>query len=633
MSRARDRGATAAFLGVVATSLYLNCWNLSVNRLGNTYYSAAVRSMTVSWHNLFFVSFDPGGYISVDKPPVALWVTALSVRGFGYSPWTLLLPDALAASACVAVLWCIVRPRFGTLAAAVSGLALATTPIFVAVARLDLPDPFMVLFLLLASWAVLQSFESRRGWRWVAAAGVLVGLAFNTKMLAAGLAVPAIGLMLLIGTRGGWRRTLGRAAVFGVAAAVVSLSWIVAVDSVDPSSRPYVGGSTDDTVSDLVLGYNGLSRVSGGSTGSSAGPGGRFAGAPPGGAATPGGVGGMNGAGGVMGGTASASRLVADPLGGQIAWLFPLAALGAVAGGWQMRRRRSELAIVALFVGWFVVHAVIFSRAEGTFHSYYTAAMAPAVAGLVGIGVAAALRLGHRHPGWWIALAAAIQTTAVWAVVLSRRAGTFHSWTRGLTLGVSGLALLGLVVVVVANRPRWILGPVLVGLLAALITPTAWALSETDNRVLNATLPQAGPRTGSAGSTFGSTTFDADTKVVDYLKRHRSGERWDLVTVNAQVASDYIASGGLSVMALGGFMGTDAATSTTKIAAQVRRGEVRYFLVSSGGIGRGGPMSGGPATAIMSVVGSVCPVVSSLTSDGNSLFDCAGLGTDLAAAA
>ena len=211
--------------GVVCIAFVLNCWALSRNGLGNTYYSAATRSMTASWRNFFFASFDPGGFITVDKPPVALWFQALSVRTFGYSSWTLLLPGALAGTASVAILFSIVRRHFGAVAATIAALVLAVSPVSVSVNRLNLPEPFMILFLVAAAWAVLRSLDAARPLVWLAVAGGFAGLAFNTKTLAAAIAFPALGLAVLVGSRdvedarhpgcGARRRRRGRVAVVG----------------------------------------------------------------------------------------------------------------------------------------------------------------------------------------------------------------------------------------------------------------------------------------------------------------------------------------------------------------------------------------------------------------------------------
>ena len=237
--------------------------------------------------------------------------------------------------------------------ATVSAGILALSPINVAVNRLNLPDPFMILFLIAAAWAAMKSLDSRRGLAWVLLAGLFVGLAFNTKMLAAYIPLPAIGLAVVVGTAGSWWKRIGRGVSFGVSVIVCSLPWIVIVDLWDKSVRPYIGGSTNNTVWDLVFGYNGFGRVDGNAQGGGGFGGGGFGG------------GGLGGPGGVFGGSPGLFRLWNDAVGGQIVRLIPLGVAAAVAGVWLHRKDRARLAGVVMFGMWAVVCGVVFSYAKG----------------------------------------------------------------------------------------------------------------------------------------------------------------------------------------------------------------------------------------------------------------------------
>jgi 4-amino-4-deoxy-L-arabinose transferase-like glycosyltransferase len=625
------RSDRVALVAVTAVSFALNAWRLDLNGLGNQYYAAAARSMNESASNFFFVAFDPGGYLSVDKPPVALWIWAGAARLFGVSSWSLLLPGAVAGAAAVALLWVTVRRRFGVAAATVAAAVLALSPVNVAVNRLNLPEPFLVLFLVAAAWALLRSVDApraRHALRWAALAGLFVGLAFNTKMLAAYVPLPALGLAVLAGS-GRWRDRIARAATFGVTTLAVSASWLVAVDLTPASARPWVGGSTDDTVRNLVFGYNGLGRVEGPGFGGGGFP----AGGPRGGFA-----GGMTGAGGVMGGSAGPLRLLGDAVGGQIAWLAPLAALGAAAGLWRHRRDASRRAAVVLWTGWLALYAVVFSMAGGTFHAYYTAVMAPAVAALVGIGAAAVVALARRSPAWLGAALAAGAATAALQLVLAGREPAFQSWTRPvLVLGVLGAAA-AVAVAVARRRGRDVVTALAVGLAVLVVTPAAWAAHETAEPALNATLPQAGPRTGTSGSTFGSASSDGDPELAAWLRAaNTGGEEWDLVVASAQTASGLIADEAVPVLALGGFMGTDPTTTVAGFADLVAAGRVRYVLTSGGGPGGGGfrgAGGGGSASRVISAAASACaPVTGAPPRYQGSLVDCAGQSAALAARA
>ena len=630
---------------VTATALFFNVWGLAHNGLGNEYYTAAARSMASSWHNWFYAALDPGGFISVDKPPVPLWITALSVRAFGTSTWSVLLPSALAGTAAVALLWSTIRCRFGAVAATTAGAVLALSPINVAVNRLNLPEPWLILFLVAAVWSLFRSVGSARWGRWLMLSGAFVGLAFNTKMLAAYIVVPALALAIMAGTER-WRAKLTRAALFGATALATSAAWIVAVDVTPASSRPYVGGSTNNTVRDLVFGYNGFGRVEGTAQGGI----GRI---PSGGPA--GGVGSaMSGPGGIFGGTPGPLRMLSEAVGPQIAWLLPLVALGATVALWAHRRHRARRSEVLLWVGWVALYGVVFSYAKGTFHSYYTALMTPGIAALVGIGVASSVALVRRDARWAGAGIAALVATIALQLRLSGHAASFYGWTRWLLLGGAAIATFVALVAVAGRAARPVRRSMLllagaIGIASCLVSPVAWATSETANPVLNATLPQAGPRTGTAGTSFGSASWRGDAALAAFLRAHHTNETWDLVVQNAQQASGLIADDGTSVMALGGFMGTDRATNVATIADEVADRAVRYVLVGSstggggagglgGGPGGGGPGGGGSGTQIISAVRSSCVALTSATTSdlpaaySGSLYDCAGHADALRAA-
>jgi 4-amino-4-deoxy-L-arabinose transferase-like glycosyltransferase len=591
--------------------------------------------MTMSWKNFFFGAFDPGGFITVDKPPAFLWVGALSARIFGYSNWSLLLPSSVAGAAGVGLLWLIVRRYFGLAAATIAGLVLALSPISVAVNRLNMPEPFLILALMGAAGAVLRSLESRRWWAWTVLAGFLVGVAFNTKMLDGWIPGPALALALVVAvptvSRTSARQLLARLAVLGAVTLVVSGSWMLVVDAWPASDRPYIGGSTNNTVLDLALGYNGFSRVDGedqagggarpgantgqaqrlpdgtdggraqGLGGQPAQPGGQ--GAPggvqaPGGQAAPGGtgsLGGFRGAGGIIGGIPSLLRMFDDANGGQIGWLLPFALGGGLMALWSWRRDPVRRAFAVLFLGWIALYGGIFSYAQGIYHSYYTSAMAPGVAALVGVGtvtVAHAVRRDRR----WLMVAIGLVGVTVWTQLqIAGRTPDFYGWVRPLTVAT---ALAGVAMVVVLTVRRL---PVASGLMLSvaglLLLPAAWSWSASTNASLNATLPQAGPQQGASGGTFGSQAFDDGTpELAAWLKSHSDADAtWQLVVSNSQNGSRLIAEYEVSVMAVGGFMGKDNTISVAGFADLVSSGAVRYVLVGQGG----GSSGGAPGRALL----------------------------------
>ncbi len=587
-SGARGRWSERLSLfGLLLLSLGLNAWDLSKAGYGNTYYAAAVRSMTLSWRNFFFAAFDPGGFITVDKPPVFLWVDALAARIFGYSSWTLLLPSAIAGAATVVLLWLIVKRYFGLTAATVAGVVLALTPITVGVDRLNLPEPFMILWLVGAAGAVLRSIESKRWWVWTATAGFLVGIAFNTKMLAGWVPGPAFAAAIVTGagalTRASLRPLLGRLVLLAAVTFAVSASWMLVVDAVPASARPYIGGSTNNTVSNLVFGYNGFGRIDGQGEGGIGGGGPTFSFGL--------GGGGFNGAGGIIGGSPSLLRMFDSANGGQIGWLLPFALGSGLLVLWLWRRDPVLRSFSVVFLGWVLLYGGVFSIAQGIYHSYYTSAMAPAVAALVGAGSVGLTKAVQRHRPWLMALAALVGVTLWTQLQIAGRTPDFYGWIRPLTIAMA-LAGIALAVALAARRlPRPnVAGGVVLSMAGLLLIPGAWSASEMAQPALNATLPQAGPHQGASGVTFGSAAFDSGTaSLAAWLKaQNDTGLTWDLVVSNAQNGSQLIAQYGIPVMAIGGFLGRDNSITLQGFADKIASGQVRYVLTSGGfGGGRG----------------------------------------------
>ncbi|MGX6449609.1 ArnT family glycosyltransferase, partial [Patulibacter sp. S7RM1-6] len=376
----RSRPELAALL-VLAGVLHL--WALSRNGTANDYYAAAVRSMTQSWNAFLFGTFDASGVMTVDKPPAALWVQALSARIFGFNSWSLLVPQALMGVATVGLAYDATRRRFGRIAGGAAGLALVLTPISVAISRHNNPDALLVLCVVGALWALVRALEDGRT-RWLVLSGVLVGLGFETKMAAALMVVPGLVAAYLWVAPRGRRRAVGQTAAFGAAAAVVGLAWPVLVWLTPSGSRPWISGTNDNSIWSLILGYNGLGRL----FGQDGGPGGG------GGTGGPGGGGG--GMGGMFGGDTGPLRLLNASLGGQAGWLLGLAVVAGAGILILTRLRRSDARtgwLIATGGAWLVT-AVAFSRAEGIFHPYYVSALAPFTAMLVGAGVGTIARGG-----------------------------------------------------------------------------------------------------------------------------------------------------------------------------------------------------------------------------------------------
>ncbi|MGW0941188.1 ArnT family glycosyltransferase [Streptomyces sp. NPDC002623] len=461
---------------VLATALY--AWNLS-SITGNTFYDAAVYSGTKSWKAFFFGALDAGSFITVDKPPFALWVMGLSARVFGYGTWQLMLPMVAVGTGSVALLYRLVKRDFGAVAGTISALALTLTPITVAITRDTNPDPILVFLMLLGAAALLKAVRTGRLMPLVWS-GVAIGFAFNTKMMQAYVVLPVFFLVYLWAAHGSLGRRIRNLAVGTVALVVSSAWWMVVVDLIPASSRPYIGGSTDNTVWDLVIGYNGFGRIFGASSSV-----------------------GSQGNGASFGGDAGLYRMFNEIMGGQISWLIPFAAIALVVGlvlRGRAPRTDARRAALLLWGGWFVLHYLTFALAEGTFHPYYVTAMAPGIAALAGAGgvmLYNAFRDGSAAKWGWV-LPAAIAASSVWAVVLLQRvsgSGTLYTVAEVVT-GVAGAAsVIGLLVGRFTKRQRLMGVAALAAVVALLAGPAAYSASAAGSST-NGTNPTAGPSTG-----------------------------------------------------------------------------------------------------------------------------------------
>jgi 4-amino-4-deoxy-L-arabinose transferase-like glycosyltransferase len=627
---ARAPGTHEEFTGRVALAMILalaallRAWHINQAGYGTQYYAAGVMSMLHSWHNFFFNSFDQAGFVSIDKPPLALWLQVASARIFGFSGWSIHVPQILEGVASVALLYHLVKRRFGHAAGLLAALFLAITPISVAVDRSNNTDSCLVLTLLAAAWALSLAAESGGRGKLVLSMA-LVGVAFNVKMLAAIVVVPPFVATYFFGAPLPTRSKVLPLLLAALVLAGVSLAWCVAFDLTPPQSRPYAGSTQSNSMLELVVGENGIRRfvrIRRGITSvagavrppqpASGTAGAASTGTPPTNSPAMPAFRGRGADRVLIGPLRLASPLLADQMG----WLYPLAAVGVAASLWRRRLRLplepSDSALL-LWAGWTVTYGVVLSGAGGIFHAYYLAAMAPPVCALAAIGV---IRLWGWYRGGGrrvLALPLALLAVLVWQTYIvhgylvsqpSNPAATGATPLGGAPIALQHdlmavsaaatlLAVVGLLLTRKLRRFRGCSGAALgAGLLAMIVTPAAWALGSMQAGA-NATLPSAEPLRARGGSNFArgrmrSGGVAADPQLVLYLNAHYRDERFLLATLSAQQAAPLILATGKPVMAMGGFSGADPILTPDRLNQLVQQHQLRFVLIgAAGGAGPG----------------------------------------------
>jgi 4-amino-4-deoxy-L-arabinose transferase-like glycosyltransferase len=585
-------GATAA--------LYL--WGLGASGWANAYYSAAAQAGAQSWKALFFGSSDAANFITVDKAPAALWLMGLSARVFGVNAWSILVPEALAGVGSVGLLYATVRRAARPGAGLLAGAVLATTPVAALMFRFNNPDALLMLLLIGSAYAVTRAVESGQT-RWLVLAGSLVGFGFLAKMLQALLVLPALGLTYLLAGPTPLRRRIVQLFA-GAGAMVVAAGWWVAAVQLWPaSSRPYIGGSQNNSIWNLMFGYNGFGRLTGDEPGS---------------------VGG-GGQAGSRWGITGLGRMFNNEYGTQVAWLLPAALVLLVAGlvvSRKARRTNRTRAGLVLWGTWLVVTTLTFSLGRGIIHPYYSVALGPAIGAVAGIG--ASLLWSRRHdPVARNVLGATLALTATWSYALLGRA---PAWPPGLRAAVL-VAGLGLAVALVA-APRLhgrlagalAAGAVIVGLagpgaysVATAATPHSGAIPSSGPAGAGRFGPDGGAgggRGGIGGLLKGTTPSAALTAV---LGQDSDRYTWVAATVLSNNAAGYQLATGDPVMAIGGFNGTDPAPTLAQFQAYVAAGRIHWFVA---GAGPGG--NTGTAAQIAAWVASSFP---SSSVGGTTLYD------------
>ncbi len=614
---ARPHWARPALGALLAATAVLYLWGLGSAGWANEFYAAAVQAGTQNWKALLFGSLDPGNAITVDKPPAALWVMALSGWIFGFNSWSMLAPQALMGVGSVALLYGAVRRVSGYGAGLLAGTVLALTPVAALMFRFNNPDALLVLLLVAAGYCVVRGLGGAST-RWIALAGIALGFAFLAKLMQAMVIAPALALVVLVACTGTlWQRL--RDLLVGAVFMVVSAGWYLALVSLWPStSRPYIGGSTDNSLLELALGYNGLGRVFGGN-GNHHGPGG--ADHPT-----------MGGGSPMFGGQAGITRLFGEAVGTEISWLLPAALIGLTAGLWFTRRApRTDRTRAALLLwgGWLVVTALVFSFMKGIFHPYYTVALAPAVAAVT----ATCARELLRDKGFAArtVLAAMLAVTGVWSFSLLGRSPEWLPWLRWVLLVAA--VIVAAVLLGVGHRPgRWGVAVAAAGLLAGLGGTAAYTI-DTVASAHGGAMPTSGPHRshlplgfgpgwiGASGPPGPPTSHNAELEAL--VKQ--ADNRWAAATVGSRAAGSLELSTGASVMAIGGFSGGDNSPTLHQFQQYVADGQIHYFIVGGNGPGGGHRGPGGESGTAPAITEWVKQRFTAQNIGGTDVYDLTGV--------
>lgn len=581
-SPARPARHVLILVGIMLLAAALNLSNLDGLGSANTYYTAAVEAMRQSPYNFFFAAAEPGASVTVDKPPLGLWLQVVSAALLGVNGFAVVLPQILAGILSVPVMFALVRRTGGAGAGLIAALVMAIMPVSIAVQRNNTMDATLIFVLLLAAWAFVIATETGR-LRWLLIGGVLVGLAFNIKMLQAFLPLPAFYGLYLFGAKLGWRRKLASLALTTLVLLMVSLAWIAVVDLTPADQRPYVGGSDTNSALELVIGYNGIQRL----TGSVLGPAGQYGPPrnPPGSQmpAPPG--------GGIFGGEIGVPgplRLFSAPLDNETGWLLPFG-LGGLALLVATSRPRLPLTKphrdALLWGGWLLIHVIFFSAAT-FYHAYYMAMLTPAIAALTGFGVVRLRALYTRHrPLALVLIVLMMGGTLLFQTSIAER---YNASGRWLILPPATL-ILSIVLLIAAHvRPRLAAPAWMCAAAALTFIPAVWGAQTAMQASPNPILPNAysGPvsaeeRPAGAALPSGGFTPGVNAGLVAYLQEHTQGMRFMLAVGSANMGAGYVLATGRGVLYMGGFSGQIPVVGAEDLAALVAAGELRFVFSGS----------------------------------------------------
>ncbi|WP_026883093.1 ArnT family glycosyltransferase [Clostridium akagii] len=614
---------------ILILSAILNFANIGIEGYANTFYAAGVKSMMMNFKNFFFASFDPTGFVTIDKPPLGFWIQTIFAKIFGFNGWSLILPQALAGVLSVWILYYLVKRSFGGYAGLIAALCLAVTPIFVAASRNNTIDNLLVLSLLLACWSLFIAAEKGK-FKYLVLSLVIVGIGFNIKMVEAYMVAPAIYITYLMSSALPLKKRIKHLILGTIVLLVVSLSWALIADAVPSEDRPFIGSSTNNTVIELIIGHNGLDRIGLGSknNGRDQGKQGKLKNSgnrtnsqkPQMGTVNKGVTNGKLVQYGTAGQSSNASilRLFSkNNMSDQISWLLPLALIGFIVAAMEEKFRlpfdnKRKVSLLLWFM-WLLPEFIYFSFSKSITHTYYLTTMAPSIAALVGIGLTAMWKV-FKENGWkkWILIAAFIVNGMAQILILSYNYSASNGY-KILILIIGILVILFSIILGIANINRSVenhgdtkLNKILISIVAVglLVAPTVWSFTPIFHK-MNGGSPSAGLELFSKKQQVsGATTVTNSSKLIKFLKANRKDEKYLVEVPSATTyGSDLILKTGEPVLTLGGFSGSDPILTLDQFKQLVNKGEIRYAMASvsnsKGMMGSGARVGGNANSAIM----------------------------------
>ena len=589
----RDHVVFGLLIAILLTALLLRVWRLGMYGYGNEYYAAAVKSMLQSWHNFFYAAAEPGASVMVDKPPLGLWLQAVSALIFGVNGFSLALPSALAGTLSVYILFLIVKTYFSHHAALASAFFLAVLPGVVWVDRTNLLDSLVICSMMVSIWFLLNAIL-RNQWPWLIASFAAIGLGFNIKMLQAYLILPAIVLVYLLSMRQIWWERLVHLTVATAVLLVISFSWIMIIDLTPEEHRPYVSSTENNRMLELVFGHNGLNRLisirnqmnlSGGGGGNN--PSGQVPGMeqsqpgqnPPSGAqqtSPPGQGAGRDDETGEPG----LLRLFKQPLAQQVSWLLIFALISLVLTPFLLQWKwplppKNQL---YLLMGVWLLTEVIFFSVADFFHAYYLIMLGVPIAALCGIGIWTIIQFWDQESwkGFAVSIAVLLSTVIFNTTVLTKF-GTIGQTAKVVSGVIALMVVIGLVMCTLRKHCIW-RNVALMGLIAFLGSASfLWSIQGI--RAENAAVNQ--PVVGAGAYVSVSYQYNLSRNqraLLLFLEENTDPEQIVLMVNNSSAAAPYVLASGRAVFTTGGFTGNDPVVTSDEIMAMIDSGEIEFIL-------------------------------------------------------